>query len=233
VFVNGNVFGTGFSGSRDVAMDTTNGLEPVVESGVLVGGGGLISIPFVNAPVGTPLTISLHAQAHAIANVSGDGNGGWSRVTAAGYTTFYDTLSFDTSGPAFVLPEGYRVDSPTARVENSMFIPESPTLPGDIDQDGDVDRTDAATFSQFFGLDIGSIWVTGDFNGDHATTLADFAILQAHLNLAPATSPPASHQSVPEPSSLALLVCGVLAAFFVKRPLGCVRYQRQSPVPQG
>ena len=50
-------------------------------------------------------------------------------------------------------------------------------IPGDIDEDRDVDRTDAAS-SRFYGLETGSFWNAGDFDGDGSTTLADWAILQ-------------------------------------------------------
>jgi hypothetical protein len=78
-------------------------------------------------------------------------------------------------------------------------------LPGDIDLDGDVDRKDAALFTPRIGLSVGSIWTTGDFNGDNATTLADLILLQANIGQSlPLPSPSAS--AVPEPSSFALLL---------------------------
>jgi hypothetical protein len=82
-------------------------------------------------------------------------------------------------------------------------------LPSDIDLDGDVDRTDAGLFSQYFGTPGGAIWTTGDFNADGATTLADWGLLQTHLGQSAVPSPSAA--VVPEPASfyLGLLLVGV------------------------
>jgi hypothetical protein len=88
----------------------------------------------------------------------------------------------------------------------------STPVPGDIDQDGDVDRDDAALFSQFFGRDTGSTWETGDFNGDNVTTLADWSLLQAHLGPA-APSPTASGAAVPEPAAAWLAIMGLVTLF--------------------
>jgi hypothetical protein len=71
-------------------------------------------------------------------------------------------------------------------------------LPGDIDLDGDVDRRDAALFSQHFGMTAGAFWSSGDFNDDGITSLADWSILQSHLGQTLAASP------VPEPSGMAV-----------------------------
>lgn len=86
-------------------------------------------------------------------------------------------------------------------------------LPGDIDLDRDVDRTDAALFAQHFGRASLATWTTGDFDGDKAATLVDLAILQAHLGDAPAPSIAA----VPEPNSIILTLAGLTAIATVKR----------------
>jgi autotransporter-associated beta strand protein len=80
--------------------------------------------------------------------------------------------------------------------------------PGDLDLDGDVDGHDAALFAGHFGQTSGANWTTGDFDGDTATTLADLALLQAHLSPAPAFD----LAPVPEPASLALLLSGLVTA---------------------
>jgi hypothetical protein len=85
-------------------------------------------------------------------------------------------------------------------------------LPGDIDQDGDVDRTDAALFSNFFGHETDSVWVTGDFNADAATTLADWALLQSNLGQ------PAAGPAVPEPSAACIAIACVLSGWLRCRP---------------
>jgi hypothetical protein len=76
----------------------------------------------------------------------------------------------------------------------------STMLPGDIDLDGDVDRTDAALFTPHLGAATASVWITGDFDGDGMTTLHDLALQQANFG---ATLPsPAAANAIPEPSSI-------------------------------
>lgn len=82
--------------------------------------------------------------------------------------------------------------------------------PGDINLDGTVDRTDAALFAQHFGTPTDSTWSTGDFDDDGATTVADLAMLQTHLGQSIVASQ--STAAVPEPSSAALLLCGLAAS---------------------
>ncbi|MEX0744441.1 MAG: PEP-CTERM sorting domain-containing protein [Phycisphaeraceae bacterium] len=78
-------------------------------------------------------------------------------------------------------------------------------------EDSDVDRTDAALFSQYYGTTSGSVWTTGDFNGDAATTLADYGLLQSHLGMT-APSPSAAAAAVPEPSASLMLLFGMAAS---------------------
>ncbi|RIK76304.1 MAG: hypothetical protein DCC68_19600 [Planctomycetota bacterium] len=80
-------------------------------------------------------------------------------------------------------------------------------LAGDINLDCRVDRTDAIRFAENFGRDAGSSWTTGDFDNDGAATLADLALLQAHLGQTLTPSPPVA--AVPEPSTQLMLACGV------------------------
>ncbi|MEX0642196.1 MAG: dockerin type I domain-containing protein [Pirellulales bacterium] len=80
-------------------------------------------------------------------------------------------------------------------------------IPGDINLDGDVDRTDAALFSQYFGMKTGSIWTTGDFNGDAATTLNDWVLLRTHLGQSvPSPLESRAAAGVPEPAASWLAV---------------------------
>jgi hypothetical protein len=91
-------------------------------------------------------------------------------------------------------------DSTTA-VLLTELSPITPCLPGDMNDDGIVNRTDAALFSQFFGRETDSECVTGDFDGDGATTLLDWGMLQSHL--VPGAPSPQGKVAVPEPSALA------------------------------
>lgn len=91
--------------------------------------------------------------------------------------------------------------------------------PGDLDLDGDVDRKDAAMFSQHFGKTSGAVWATGDFNGDGATTLHDLAQLQARLG--PSGPSPQAIAAVPEPSCIVLFLIGLIAFGTLKRQHIC------------
>lgn len=93
----------------------------------------------------------------------------------------------------------------------------TPQLPGDIDLDGDVDRTDAALFSRHFGKSSSSVWTTGDFNGDAVTTLADLAALQANLGQSVPRPAPAA---VPEPSTMLLVFSAFGSLVAVRRRKG-------------
>lgn len=90
-------------------------------------------------------------------------------------------------------------------------------LPGDIDLDGDVDRADAASFASQYGTGSGSIWTTGDFNGDAATTLADLALLQAHFGQSLALPASASLAAVPEPVGYVIVMTTIAAIAGFKR----------------
>ncbi len=86
---------------------------------------------------------------------------------------------------------------------------EPPGLPGDINLDGTVNRTDAALFGRYYGMSSGGTWTTGDFDLDGAVTWLDLALLQAHLGQSIALSP---SSAVPEPSGVLLLAFGVFTA---------------------
>jgi hypothetical protein len=86
-----------------------------------------------------------------------------------------------------------------------------PDLPGDIDLDRDVDRTDLALFATHLGTATGAVWSTGDFNDDGKTTLADLALLQANFGRSGAS--PSANAAVPEPGLAWLAVAGGLLVF--------------------
>jgi hypothetical protein len=78
-------------------------------------------------------------------------------------------------------------------------------LAGDIDSDGDVDDHDAALFTRHLGRTSGSVWRSGDFDFDGATTLLDLSLLQA--NLRRTLNSPAA---VPEPTTWMLAPFGLV-----------------------
>jgi spore coat protein CotH len=83
---------------------------------------------------------------------------------------------------------------------------------GDVDCDGVVGRSDAATLARYFGSTENGRYGAGDLNRDGSVDFLDLAILQR--NLLPNPNASVAFTPVPEPESLA-----ALAAAFVT--LGC------------
>jgi hypothetical protein len=83
-------------------------------------------------------------------------------------------------------------------------------LAADFNQDGNVDGTDLATWSNSFGAASGAPPDAGDANGDGAIDGSDFLLWQRQVNVSANQS--ASILSVPEPSALGLIVGAFLLA---------------------
>jgi hypothetical protein len=113
--------------------------------------------------------------------------------------------------------DGFQITSASG-TDYSQSVPPTPLLPGDIDLDDDVDVRDAALLTPHLGRSNSS-WSTGDFNGDHLTTLADLALQQANFGTTQA-SPAAPFAAVPEPSTgmiATALIAPMLLAFARRR----------------
>ncbi len=107
---------------------------------------------------------------------------------------------------------------PWAMYFSQILTPPDPSLPGDMDGDGDVDRQDAMLFGRVLGAESNPPGGPGDFDGDGLIGLADLAMLQAYLGQ---TLPDSAFSSatVPEPSSVLLLV----GAFLIPVPTAALR----------
>ena len=79
---------------------------------------------------------------------------------------------------------------------------------GDIDANGSVDALDLAEFLKHFGKSSDSTFTTGDFNFDGKTTLADLLLLKQNFS-----APSPALLSVPEPSSIILLIVSTFCFF--------------------
>ncbi|MCX7424968.1 MAG: dockerin type I domain-containing protein [Planctomycetia bacterium] len=84
--------------------------------------------------------------------------------------------------------------------------------PGDANGDGVVGDTDASIVGAHW-MNTGARWGDGDFNGDNVVNDRDAAILAAHWS----ATAPAETPSVPEPTSLAILLGGSLSLLAVRR----------------
>lgn len=82
--------------------------------------------------------------------------------------------------------------------------------PGDANNDGWVDRADVAIVAANFGRSGAEVnWSLGDFNDDHAVSLADLAELQRHMSAGGPELQRAA--SVPEPAAWLLLCLGAMS----------------------
>jgi hypothetical protein len=86
-------------------------------------------------------------------------------------------------------------DHPTLLIE---FSPLSMRLPGDVDDDGDIDRADLARMAEHWGQFEEATKDEGDFSGDGKVGLADLVMLQSHFGQM--ETPAGGHPSVPEPA---------------------------------
>jgi hypothetical protein len=116
-------------------------------------------------------------------------------------------------------PDGFPVIayvSPTNQLMVAYDPPSpEPALPGDINLDRRVDRTDVALMALQYGTAGFTIGSTTDIDGDHRVVLADLAILQAHLGDYLAVPTPAATPAlatIPEPSTIWILLAATLAA---------------------
>jgi T5SS/PEP-CTERM-associated repeat protein len=129
-------------------------------------------------------------------------------ATFAGRTGQFDDFVFPALGTGLAWSLEYGTHSLV------LSVIDSAQLSGDIDLDGDVDRTDVSLFARNYGRTTGSVWTTGDFNADGQTNLLDLSLQQSNFG-ATVPSPAPSSTAVPEPATwgMALLfVTATLAA---------------------
>jgi hypothetical protein len=87
------------------------------------------------------------------------------------------------------------------------------SIPGDANEDGVVDGSDATILANYWQYGVGmtnpdATWAMGDFNGDGVVDGSDATILASHWQ--EGTPPPAA---VPEPSTVIALITLLLAGF--------------------
>ena len=162
----------------------------------------------------------------------------YDRLEIAGQATFDGTLRVETLG-RFVPTPGDRFVimshgrgrgafdrfETSAVAEGTMFVPDydngelmlAYTVLGDVNASARVDRADVAILMAHLGMKQGATPNLGDLDGDGSVGLTDLALLQANFRRSIAASHAANESIVPEPSSLILLLLGLIAAGFIRR----------------
>jgi hypothetical protein len=99
----------------------------------------------------------------------------------------------------------------------------TPVLPGDFNQDGNVDSADQVQWTGEFGIDGGS-----DADRDGDTDGGDFLVWQTQLGLAaPATAVGGTSTAIPEPSAIVLMLFATMASLANRRATsGAVKLNR-------
>jgi hypothetical protein len=93
-------------------------------------------------------------------------------------------------------------------------------LPGDADNDKDVDYADYANLVEHFGMSTGAQWATADFNADGQVDAFDFIALKRNFgqDLAhPLTLTLALTENVPEPASVFILAAAGMFVIFRRK----------------
>ena len=90
------------------------------------------------------------------------------------------------------------------KINSDPFVPPPPSLPGDANGDNVVNAADAAALAANWQTMGGAVWAQGDFNEDGNVDDLDATILAVNWQPAAATA------SVPEPSTVCLLIMGCI-----------------------
>jgi VCBS repeat-containing protein len=153
-------------------------------------------------------------------NTDGDPTNDTTLSAVLGASTSHGTLSLYGNGAFMYTPlvDFVGTDSFTYRAYDGQVYSDMTAVllnvsmpiqvPGDATGDGLVNQADAAVLATHWGHG-GETWSTGDFNGDGVVGPADASILAANWG---ASAGEAGGTSVPEPSSLVLLVLAAVAA---------------------
>ncbi len=92
----------------------------------------------------------------------------------------------------------------TIKLEATISDSTGPATPGDANLDGYVNVTDLGILATNYGITSGMGWGEGDFTDDGAVNVNDLGILATWYGTVPGS------QAVPEPSTIMLVLLGVL-----------------------
>ncbi|MBN2022979.1 MAG: autotransporter-associated beta strand repeat-containing protein [Pirellulales bacterium] len=136
----------------------------------------------------------------------------WLLAEATGTVSGFDYLNLDTTGFQNALDGALSLSHSGDYKRIYLDYLPTPNLPGDADRNGVVDKLDAAILAQHWLDAVSGKASVGDFNEDGRVDDLDLAILAANWSPAGGGSP-----TVPEPSTFAALLTGLLALGWLRR----------------
>ena len=107
-----------------------------------------------------------------------------------------------------------RANTGVTNIQNNVFLAH---MPGDFDEDGDVDLLDFARWRTNVGLSANASHALGDANGDGAVDGADLVMWQRELGSTTAALTTSATTAVPEPTALFWSASATLAVFASRR----------------
>ena len=221
IAVSGADMVTGFNLRAQIGDGMGPGAEPVFDSVDFTGG---LWDAYPHTTIGGVISgHEQYAQASVIFGNAGDA------VAASGMvvtllldTTGFSEGSFDLLLSAtdigqdsdFIVFDGVSL---TATITNGT-ITVSERVPGDTDDDRDVDDVDYGNLVAQFGGTPGVD--SADFNGDNFVDLEDFAIQRGNFGfgVAPAPDSEFAVATTPEPATITVLALGVGGSALARRP---------------
>jgi hypothetical protein len=124
-------------------------------------------------------------------------------------------------GGAYIAGIDYAADVVADPNAHAVRLTLHDLIDADTDIDGDVDHDDYVAARDAFGLAAGARWADGDSDFNGTTDWRDYLALKANFGLSltgeAIALPAAAAQPVPEPTALALLAIGGLAAVLRRR----------------
>ena len=191
-----------FTGDPIYAGDPSEQFSIVADSFVNISGGGMLALLGDYSTDLTTFIAAIDGSSEAV-QWWDDASNDWASLSTATLGTDC-TLEYLDSGDL----AGYTL--------LTVAGGETPKVPGDANKDGKVDGSDVTILAgnwQYGVVGGGATWEMGDFNGDGKVDGSDVTILAGNWQYGVTTA----NASVPEPSTLIMLVLGMIAALVLRK----------------